>query len=96
MFLLGAVAFERFDPSQVGWPAIAGLAYQGVVIAGLGFMTVAYLLKRFAATATVSFGFLNPISGVALGALLLGEPVGGALISGMVAVAVGLLLIARG
>lgn len=94
-FLFGALALETLEPARITASAVAGILYQGVVVAGIGFMTVAYLLKRFAATTTVSFGFINPVSGVALGALLLDEPVTSALLVGIGGVAIGLIMITR-
>ena len=95
-FLTGARVYEPLETwKPITSPALLGLAYQGIIVAGLGFMTVAYLLKRFSASTTVSFGFVTPISGVALGALFLDEPFTLALGVALIAVAFGLVLVAR-
>jgi drug/metabolite transporter (DMT)-like permease len=96
VFLVGALIFEPLaEWKPIEWPALLGLLYQGLVVAGLGFMTLAYLLKRYAASTTVSFGFVTPVSGVGLGVLLLDEPFTLALLVGVTAVGIGLILIAR-
>lgn len=74
---------------------LAGLAFQIVLIASLGFLAWFWLLKRYPASGVASFSFLSPVLAVILGWALLGEevqlPVWGAL--GLVAV--GIVLINR-
>jgi drug/metabolite transporter (DMT)-like permease len=55
-----------------------------------------WLLSRGAASRVSAFYFLTPIFGLAFGALFLGEPVGAGDALGLVAVAVGILLVQRG
>ena len=67
-FLGGALATEAIAWHAIGWRPIAGIAFQGVIIAGVGFMTIAYLLRRYRPSTMISFGFVTPVSGAALGA----------------------------
>ena len=95
VFALGGFLFESIQWNAIDWQPLAGLAYQGVIVAGLGFTVSFYLMKRFAPSVIVSFNFVSPIAGVLLSAWLLGDIVTGYLWAGMLLVAVGLFLIAR-
>ncbi len=92
-FGAGGLAFESIVWSQVSWQALVGLAYQGIVIAGLGFMINTWLIKNHSPSTVVSFGFIAPISGVALSVWLLGEQLTSNLILGTIGVGLGLVLI---
>ena len=94
-FAAGAAMWEEVSWPDVGWIPIAALAYQGVVIAGLGFMVNTRLIKRYSPTVIVSFGFVSPLSGVLLSALLLGDALTWDLAVGTVAVGIGLVVLAR-
>lgn len=80
---------------QVGWVPIGALVYQGVVVAGLAFMVNAWLIKRYSPSVMFSFAFISPISGVALSALLLGDPLTWDLAMGTVGVGIGLIILTR-
>jgi drug/metabolite transporter (DMT)-like permease len=95
LFALGGFAFETIRWQAVAWEPMAGLLYQGVIVAGLGFSVSFYLMKRYAPSVIISFNFISPIAGVLLSAWLLGDVIAGHLWAGMLLVAVGLFLIAR-
>jgi len=95
LFAAGGLAFETIRFENLGFAPVAGILYQGVVIAGLGFTVNFYLMRRYRPSAMISFNFVSPVAGVLLGAWLLGEGVGAGLLGGMALVAAGLLLIAR-
>ena len=95
MFAAGGFLFETIRWEAMAWEPLAGLAYQGVVVAGLGFSVAFYLIKRYVPSVMVSFNFVSPIAGVLLSAWLLGDVITGHLWAGMLLVAVGLFLIAR-
>ena len=59
------------------------LAYQGVVIAGFGFLASAWLVKRYLPSTVAFFYFVQPLAGVALAWLILGEDPGRGLIVGV-------------
>ncbi len=95
IFAVAALALETIAWQDIGWRPLGGLAYQGVVIAGLGFMINIILLQRYSPSVMLSFGFLSPISGVALSAWLLSEQLTWVVLVGMTTVGLGLVLIAR-
>jgi drug/metabolite transporter (DMT)-like permease len=95
LFALGGFLFESIRWEAMAWEPLAGLAYQGVIVAGLGFSVSFYLMKRYTPTVIVSFNFVSPIAGVLLSAWLLGDVISGYLWVGLLLVAVGLYLIAR-
>ncbi|MCV2868563.1 DMT family transporter [Defluviimonas sp. WL0002] len=74
---------------------LAGLLYQGVVVVAAGFAFWLWLLSVYPASGVASFAFLTPVFGVALGWLLLDEPVGPRLFAALILVAVGIVLINR-
>jgi drug/metabolite transporter (DMT)-like permease len=95
LFALGGFAFETIRWQAVAWEPVAGLLYQGVIVAGLGFSVSFYLMKRYAPSIIISFNFISPIAGVLLSAWLLGDLITGYLWAGLLLVAGGLFLIAR-
>jgi drug/metabolite transporter (DMT)-like permease len=75
--LLAAAAW-LWDPPAIGYcgPAVmGGLLYQVFVTASLGFVAWNVLFKRHGAVGLQSFLFLQPLAGVLLGGLVLGEEV---------------------
>ncbi len=94
-FLLGGLVFEEIVWEALSWQPVAGILYQGVVIAGLGFMINSILMRRYSPTLISSFGFVSPLSGVLLSAWLLGEQLTWIIALGTACVGVGLVLIAR-
>ncbi len=72
-----------------------GLGFQIVVVVSAGFVFWLWLLSVYPASGVASFAFLSPVFGVALGWLLLDEPVGWPLLSALGLVAAGLVLINR-
>jgi len=89
-FAAGGLAFEAIRWENLAWPPLLGLAYQGIVIAGLGFMVLSHLLKHYPPSTMVGFSFVAPVAGVLLALGLLGEPVSAELVAGMLLVALGL------
>jgi drug/metabolite transporter (DMT)-like permease len=72
------------DWSGVGWPALAGLAYVSVFSMFVGFI---FWYHGLALGGVVAVSLLQPLLGLMLAALLLGEPVGGGLIAAAAGVA---------
>ena len=66
-----------------------------MIIAGLGFMIIAYLLRRYRPSTMISLGFVTPVSGALLAAWILGETVSQSFVVGLLEVAVGLALVLR-
>ena len=95
MFGAGALALEDIAWDRVGVAPIAGLLYQGVVIAGVGFTVSYHLMKLYTPSVMMSFNFVSPIAGVLFSAWLLGDRIGALLLAGMALVAAGLYLVTR-
>ena len=95
LFGIGALSWETIRWENLSWQPIAGLVYQGVVIAGFGFMASFYLIRTYTPSVMVSFNFVSPVAGVLLSVWLLGERTTIHLVIGMVLVAGGLFFIAR-
>ena len=95
LFGVGALWLEEIAWDAVGAGPIAGLLFQGVVIAGVGFTVSYHLMRRYTPSVMMSFNFVSPIAGVLFSAWLLGDRVGSLLLAGMALIAVGLYLVAR-
>jgi drug/metabolite transporter (DMT)-like permease len=95
LFALGAITFETIRWHQLNWASVAGVAYQGIVIAGLGFMVNFHLMKTYRPSTIMSFNFVAPISGVLLSLWFLGDQVSWHLWVGVATVGLGLVLITR-
>lgn len=72
-----------------------GLAFQVVVVAGLGFLFWIWLLSIYPASSVAAFSFLSPVFGILLGVVLLGEHLSAPVLVSGALVAAGLLLINR-
>ena len=95
LFAFAGATFETIRWENLAFAPIAGLLYQGVVIAGLGFMVIAYLLSRYPPSLIASFNFVSPISGVLLSAVFLGDQITPAIVGGVICVGVGLYFVSR-
>lgn len=91
LLLAGSYIFEMpvYTTDGSFWFA---LAYQGFVIAGFGFLATAWLLKHYLPSTVTFYFFAQPVAGVALAWLILGEDAGRGLIVGVSLVCVGALL----
>ena len=95
VFGVAAVMSENIVWERVGLAPIVGIVYQGLVVAGLGFMLLTYLMKRYSTSVITSFNFVSPISGVLLSVLLLGDKITFHVLAGVALVGTGLYLVAR-
>jgi drug/metabolite transporter (DMT)-like permease len=95
VFAFAGAAFETIRWENLAFAPIAGLLYQGVVIAGLGFMVISHLLSRYPPSLIASFNFVSPISGVLLSAVLLGDQITPAIVGGVICVGAGLYFVSR-
>ncbi len=88
LLLAGSYVFENpvYTTDTGFWMA---LAYQGIVIAGFGFLGNAWLVKRYLPSSITFFYFAQPIAGVILAWLILGEDPGRGLILGVVLLCAG-------
>lgn len=95
MFFVTAFALETIEPGPWGWPCILGLAYQGLMVAGLCFGIQAFLLARHPASQVTVFNFATPLVGVAAGVVLRGEQLSAWLAIAGVCIATGILMVRR-
>ena len=95
LFLVGGLTTETIEWANLGWRPVAGIAYQGIAIAGVAFMVNSYLMRHHAPSVVASFNFVSPVAGVALSIWLLNEVFTATLAAGLVMVALGLVLITR-
>lgn len=73
--------------------ALAGIAYQGIAVAGLCFAIQARLLRKHSASKIAVFSFATPLFGILFAVLLRGDPVSPWLFVSGIAVAIGILLV---
>ncbi len=69
-----------------------GLGYLVVFGSLLGFTAYAYALHELPASTVGTYAYVNPVVAVALGALILGEPVSGVILAGAALILAGVLL----
>ncbi len=74
---------------------VASLVFQAAVTVSGAFLFWFWILTIYPAAAVASFSFLTPVFSVALGALVLGEPIGASVAGALALVAAGLWLINR-
>nr|WP_136442525.1 DMT family transporter [Pacificoceanicola onchidii] len=77
-------------PTWLHW---AGMAYQAVLVASLGFLFWLRLMAIYPASDIAAFSFLSPVLAVGFGWALLREPVGPGFLGALGLVAVGIVLI---
>ncbi|OED37076.1 hypothetical protein AB833_24875 [Chromatiales bacterium (ex Bugula neritina AB1)] len=92
-YLVIGLTSETIIWSAFSFQAISGLVYQGIIVAGLGFMASLWLISKYKPSVMTGFNFLSPVSGVLLAGLLLGETISLTAIAGTALVATGMVLI---
>lgn len=95
LFAAGGLAWEEMRWEAIGAAPVAGILYQGVVVAGFAFTVNFYLIREYTPSVMISFNFVSPVAGVLLGAAVFGDTLGAGLLGGLALVALGLALIAR-
>ena len=95
LFLGVAVFKEPPYHGHVTWQALAAIAYQGLIVAGICFIVWAELLKRHSAGTLSMFSFLVPIGGIALSAWLFDERLQPSLWWGTLLVMAGVYVVVR-
>ena len=75
LFLVAALLWDKAMIFQLNAPVIGAILYQSLVTASFGFVAWNTMLKKYGAVSLHSFMFIMPIAGVALGGLVLGEPI---------------------
>jgi drug/metabolite transporter (DMT)-like permease len=92
-FLLAGYLWDGEMFFQIHLRVLAALLYQSLVTASFGFVAWNTLLQKYGAVSLHSFIFIMPISGVGLGALLLGEPVTWNILISLILIVSGILVV---
>jgi drug/metabolite transporter (DMT)-like permease len=95
VLILPAVVLEASPRVDISLPVVVSFVYLVAVLSVGASLLWFWLLSRGAASRVSAFYFLTPIFGLAFGALLLGEAIGPGDAVGLVAVALGILLVQR-
>jgi drug/metabolite transporter (DMT)-like permease len=95
VFGLAGALTESVLWDRLLWAPLMGLLYQGIVVAGFCFLVNYVLMQRYNPNVIISFGFIEPISGIAVAAWVLSETVSWHVGAGAGAVALGLILVTR-
>lgn len=90
-----ALAFERWTDVRLTPAFLVSQVYLIVGVSWIAMLIWFWLLDRGDASRASAWFFLNPILGLVLGALLLGEPLGAHDLVGAAAVALGIALVQR-
>ena len=93
LFFLGALLWDNAMVFQLNAPVIGALLYQSLITASFGFVAWNTLLKKYGAVALHAFVFIMPIAGVALGGLVLGEPITVKILLALVFIVVGIFVV---
>jgi drug/metabolite transporter (DMT)-like permease len=93
LFLLEAFLWDTPMVFKLDFKVIGALLYQSLITAAFGFVTWNKLLQEYGAVALHSFIFLMPIAGVALGGLVLGEPITSKIIAALALIVAGIMVV---
>jgi drug/metabolite transporter (DMT)-like permease len=93
VFFLEALLWDTPMISKLDFKIMGAVLYQSLVTAAFGFVTWNTLLQKYGAVALHSFIFIMPIAGVALGGLLLGEPITSKLLIALALIVAGILVV---
>ena len=93
IFFVEALLWDRPMIFKLNLPVIGAILYQSLVTAAFGFVAWNTLLQKYGAVALHSFIFLMPIAGVALGGLVLGEPITAKILIALALIVSGILVV---
>lgn len=93
----GAGEWARFEPAAVTAEALAAVAFLVVFGSLVAFSAYVWLVRTTSPTAVATYGFVNPLVAVLLGAVFLDEPVGPRVLgaTALIVGAVALVLLGR-
>ena len=74
-FFLEALLWDGTMVTRLDVPVIGSLLYQSLITASFGFVAWNTMLQKYGAVSLHTFVFIMPIAGVAMGGLVLGEPI---------------------
>ena len=93
LFLAEALFWDNPMIFNIDASVIGAMLYQSLVTASFGFVAWNTLLKKYGAVSLHSFVFIMPIAGVALGGLVLGEPITAKILLALVFIVLGILVV---
>ena len=93
IFFVEALLWDRPMIFKLNLSVIGAVLYQSLVTAAFGFVAWNTLLQKYGAVALHSFIFIMPIAGVALGGLVLGEPITAKILIALVLIVAGILVV---
>lgn len=93
IFFVEALLWDRPMIFKLNLPVIGAVLYQSLVTAAFGFVAWNTLLQKYGAVALHSFIFIMPIAGVALGGLVLGEPITAKILIALALIVGGILVV---
>ena len=93
IFFIEALLWDRPMIFKLNLQIIGAVLYQSLITAAFGFVAWNTLLQKYGAVALHSFIFIMPIAGVALGGLVLGEPITMKILIALVLIVVGILVV---
>ena len=82
-------------PRQLSALVWASMGFQVVVVSAASYLFWFWLVRHYRATQLASFTLLTPVFGLAMGALLLNEPITPRLVLALLTVAVGIVIVNR-
>jgi drug/metabolite transporter (DMT)-like permease len=93
LFLLAAILWDQAMIFDLNARVIGALLYQSLITASFGFVAWNTMLKKYGAVSLHSFMFIMPIAGVALGGIVLGEPISLKIILALAFIVFGILVV---
>ena len=93
LFLAAALLWDNAMIFQLNAPVIGAILYQSLITASFGFVAWNTMLKKYGAVSLHSFMFIMPIAGVALGGLVLGEPISLKILLALAFIVFGILVV---
>lgn len=92
-FFFEALLWDDTMVSRLDAPVIGSLLYQGLITASFGFVAWNTMLQKYGAVSLHSFLFIMPIAGVAMGGLVLGEPITFKILLALVLIVSGIIVV---
>ena len=93
LFILEAFLFDSAKIFNLNGQVLGAVLYQSLVTASFGFVTWNTMLQKYGAVALHSFVFIMPIAGVALGGLVLDEPITPKILVALALITSGILIV---
>ena len=93
IFLVEALLWDGTMVTRLDLPVVSALLYQSLISASFGFVAWNTMLQKYGAVSLHSFVFVVPIAGVAMGGLILGEPITVHILLALVFIVSGILVV---